>query len=61
MDDEDNEPVPPGHLAIWNIKTNEINNAVKVNGVHGNIFAIDEKNAGTDLSILRSLILRMEK
>ncbi|MEO1418951.1 MAG: hypothetical protein AAFW00_27100, partial [Bacteroidota bacterium] len=43
MDDGDDEPIPPGHLAIWNIKTNEIKNAVKINGVYGNIFAINNK------------------
>jgi hypothetical protein len=41
--DEEDEPVPPGHLAIWDIKTNEIKNAVKVKGVFGNLFAINEK------------------
>ncbi|MGH1334893.1 MAG: hypothetical protein ACRBFS_02120 [Aureispira sp.] len=37
------EPIPPGHLAIWNIPTNTIKNAVKVQGNCGNIFAIDNK------------------
>lgn len=40
--DENNGPVPPGHIAIWNIGTNEISKAIKINGKVGNIFAIDK-------------------
>lgn len=43
MDDENEEPIPPGHIAIWNIKTNEISKSVKIKGVFGNVFAIDDK------------------
>jgi hypothetical protein len=42
-DDEEDEPIPPSHLGIWNIKTNEIKNVVKSKGTYGNIFAIDDK------------------
>ncbi len=40
--DVDSDPIPPGHLAIWNIITNEIDRAVKVKGEFGNVFAINE-------------------
>lgn len=40
-DEEDEGSIPPKHLGIWNIKTNEINNVVKIQGAYGNIFAID--------------------
>ena len=43
MEEELEEPIPQGHLAIWNIQTNTINNAVKVEGNCGNFFAIDHK------------------
>ncbi len=43
IDDENEEPIPPGHLAVWDIKTDTIKNAVKIKGVYGNIFAIDHK------------------
>lgn len=42
MDEEEDEPIPPGHIGIWNIKKNEIENVVKVKGVYGNIFAIND-------------------
>ncbi len=45
MDDEEDESVPPGHLAIWNIKTDEVSQPVKAKGSYGNLFAIDESNA----------------
>lgn len=41
MDDELEDPIPRGHIAIWNIKTNVLQNPVKVQGAYGNIFAID--------------------
>jgi len=43
MDDEKEESIPPGHIAIWNFITNEISRSVKINGVFGNVFAIDDK------------------
>lgn len=43
MDDENEEPIPSGHIAIWNIEKNEISSSVKINGEFGNIFAIDDK------------------
>jgi len=43
LDDENEEPIPPGHIAIWNIETNEISHSAKINGEFGNIFAIDDK------------------
>jgi len=43
MDNENEEPVPPGHIAIWNIDSNKIIKAVKVNGEFGNVFSIDDK------------------
>ena len=43
MNDEVEQPIPPGHLAVWNIKTTKISKAVKVNEDFGNIFAIDDK------------------
>lgn len=43
LNDENKEPIPPGHIAIWNIETNEISKPVKVQGEFGNIFAIDDK------------------
>ncbi len=43
MDDENEEPIPPGHLAIWNLESNEISKSVKINGEFGNIFAIDDE------------------
>lgn len=43
MDDENEEPIPPGHIAIWNIKSNEVEKSVRINGEFGNIFAIDDK------------------
>lgn len=42
MDDENEGPIPPGHIAIWNIDKNEISAPVKINGEFGNIFAIDD-------------------
>lgn len=43
MDEDSDVPIPPGHLAIWNIRTDTISNAVQVKGVCGNILAIDDK------------------
>lgn len=40
---EEEELLPPGHLAVWNIEANEIKNAVKIKGPFGNVFAIDAK------------------
>ena len=42
LDDENEEPIPPGHIAIWNIKTNKISQSSKINSEFGNIFAIDD-------------------
>jgi len=41
--DEETDIIQDGHIAIWNFKTNEISKSVKINGVYGNIFAIDDK------------------
>ncbi len=43
MDDENMETIPPGHLAIWNFKTNLVSKPVKIKGEFGNVLAIDEK------------------
>jgi hypothetical protein len=43
MDDENEEPIPPGHIAIWNIESDEVSKAVKINGEFGNVFAINDK------------------
>jgi hypothetical protein len=42
MDDENEEPIPPNHLAIWYFKKDEISKAVKIQGKFGNLIAIDE-------------------
>lgn len=39
----DDEPIPNGHIAIWNIESNEIGKSVKINGEYGNIYPIDDK------------------
>jgi len=44
MDDEAAASIPSGYLAVWNIKTNEIKNPIKIKDrPYGNIFAIDDK------------------
>lgn len=42
FDDENEEPIPPTHIAIWNIETDEVSKAAKIKGEFGNLFAIDE-------------------
>lgn len=42
LDEEQQQLIPPRHIAIWHFKTNEVTNVVKVNGEFGNIIAIDE-------------------
>ncbi|PKV52842.1 hypothetical protein ATE84_4970 [Aquimarina sp. MAR_2010_214] len=43
LDDENEEPIPPGHIAIWDITTDTISKSVKIKGPFGNVFAIDDK------------------
>jgi hypothetical protein len=43
MVDDQDEPIPPGHLAIWNFKRNEISNVVKIKSEFGNLIAIDDE------------------
>lgn len=40
--DGETDSLPPGYLAIWNVRTNQVSKAVKVQGEFGNIFPIDE-------------------
>jgi hypothetical protein len=41
-DEEEHEEVPPEHLAIWNLSTQEFSNVVSVKVPFGNIFVINE-------------------
>lgn len=43
LDDDIEESIPPGHIAIWDLKSNLISALVKIKGEYGNIFAIDDK------------------
>ncbi|MCT4561363.1 MAG: hypothetical protein N4A41_08305 [Crocinitomicaceae bacterium] len=44
LDDENVEPIPEGHMAIWNIKTDEISGSVKIQGPYGNLYSIDQND-----------------
>ena len=44
-DEDDALPVPPGHLAVWNLQTNEYAPAVAAQGTVGNLFPLNEKLA----------------
>ena len=41
MDEENDEPIPPGYTAIWNVKTNAITKLTKNPKVSGNVLAIN--------------------
>jgi hypothetical protein len=43
LDDEMENSLPPAHLAIWNLRTHEVWEAVKVQSEFGNVFPIDER------------------
>jgi hypothetical protein len=43
--DDDIINLPPKHIAVWDILSNQITNSVKVNGEFGNLFAINEEIA----------------
>lgn len=43
LDDEDDGAIPPLHIGVWNIKTDEIESSKRVDGEFGNVFAINEK------------------
>lgn len=43
LDDETANSLPPAHLAIWNIRTNQVSKAIKVQGKFGNFFPINEQ------------------
>jgi len=45
FDDEEPNPFPPKSIAVWNVYTNEVSDAIKVNGEFGNLFAIDHTYA----------------
>lgn len=45
FNEELEEYLPPKHVAVWNILTNKITNAVKVKGEFGNLYAIDSNYA----------------
>ena len=43
--DDENLNLPLKHIAIWNITSNEVTNAVEVNGGFGNLYSINDRFA----------------
>ncbi|MCQ6957596.1 hypothetical protein [Mucilaginibacter aquariorum] len=41
VDEEDIGQLPPGHICLWHLKSNQISKPVKVNGDFGNLFPIN--------------------
>lgn len=44
-DEEEEDALPPSHLAVWNVGTKEFSAAVAVPGPFGNVFPIDDERA----------------
>jgi hypothetical protein len=45
VDEEDIDQLPPKHICLWDLKTNQLSKPVKVNGDFGNLFAINNNYA----------------
>jgi len=45
VDEEDIGQLPPGHICLWHLKSNQISKPVKVNGDFGNVFPINNNYA----------------